>query len=177
PSEATRSTRVITSTYDVSRGQFSGGLIASTKRSGTNNLQGNFGYQLRDEALVISGEDESPLSQGYTQNQFSGGLGHSIVHDRFFGFGSLQLRRRDDIVPSLYNADPATLSRLGVSPDSVTRFFQLAGANSLAPGSYFDANRLEDNLSGLLRLDWIMPNGSSLSIRGDGSWNDQDPSR
>jgi hypothetical protein len=45
PSEATRSTRVITSTYDVTRGQFSGGQIASTTRSGTNVLQGNFSYR------------------------------------------------------------------------------------------------------------------------------------
>jgi hypothetical protein len=105
PSEATRSTRVITSTYDVTRGQFSGGQIASTTRSGTNTLQGNFSYSLRADELVISGDEESPLSQGYTQNQFSGGVGRAIVKDRFFGFVSAQLRRREDIVPSLFNAD------------------------------------------------------------------------
>jgi hypothetical protein len=99
PSEATRSTRVITSTYDVARGQFSGGQIASTTRSGTNNLQGNFGYQLRDDALVVSGEDSSVLSQGYTQNQFSGGVGRAIVKDHF-RLRSFQLRRREDILPS-----------------------------------------------------------------------------
>ncbi|MDQ6828285.1 MAG: carboxypeptidase-like regulatory domain-containing protein, partial [Gemmatimonadota bacterium] len=36
PQDAVRGTRVITSTYDVARGQFSGGQIASTTRSGTN---------------------------------------------------------------------------------------------------------------------------------------------
>ena len=38
PQDAVRSTRVVTSTYDVARGQFSGGLVASTTRSGTNGL-------------------------------------------------------------------------------------------------------------------------------------------
>jgi hypothetical protein len=64
PSEAMRSTRVITSTYDVTRGQFSGGQIASTTRSGTNQPQGNFSYSLRDDELVLTGEEESPLAQG-----------------------------------------------------------------------------------------------------------------
>src|SRR3954469_19922620 len=38
PTEALRNTRVVTSTYDVARGQFTGGQIASTTRGGTNNV-------------------------------------------------------------------------------------------------------------------------------------------
>ena len=177
PSEATRSTRVITSTYDVTRGQFSGGQIASTTRSGTNALQGNFSYSLRADELVLTGEEESPLSQGYTQNQFSGGFGRSIIKDRFFGFVSAQLRRREDIVPSLFNADAGTLARFGVSPDSVDRFFALSGANGMPPGAFFNENRVQDNVSGLGRFDWLLDNGHSLSVRADWRWNDQDPSR
>jgi len=177
PSEAMRSTRVITSTYDVTRGQFSGGQIASTTRSGTNNLQGNFGYTLRDDELVFTGEEESPLAQGYTQNQFSGGLGRAIVRDRFFAFVSGQLRRREDILPSLFNADAGTLARFGVNPDSVSRFFAITGANEMPPGAFFNENRVQDNVSGLGRFDWLMDNGHSLSLRLDWRWNDQDPSR
>ena len=177
PSEATRSTRVITSTYDITRGQFSGGQIASTTRSGTNALQGNFSYALRADELVISGDEESPLSQGYTQNQFSGGVGRAIVKDRFFGFVSAQLRRREDIVPSLFNADAGTLARFGVSPDSVQRFFGISVANGMPPGAFFNENRIQDNVSGLARLDWLLENGHSLSVRADWRWNDQDPAR
>ncbi|MDH3292470.1 MAG: carboxypeptidase-like regulatory domain-containing protein [Gemmatimonadota bacterium] len=36
PQEAIRNTRIVTNTYDVSRGRFSGGLIATTTRGGTN---------------------------------------------------------------------------------------------------------------------------------------------
>ncbi|HTL04892.1 MAG TPA: carboxypeptidase regulatory-like domain-containing protein, partial [Gemmatimonadales bacterium] len=36
PQDAVRNTRVITNSYDVARGQFSGGQVASTTRSGTN---------------------------------------------------------------------------------------------------------------------------------------------
>lgn len=177
PSEAMRSTRVITSTYDVTRGQFSGGQIASTTRSGTNRAQGNFSYSLRDDELVITGDEESPLSQGYTQNQFSGGFGRSIINDRFFGFVSAQLRRREDILPSLFNADAGTLARFGVNPDSVQRFFAISGENGMPPGAFFNENRIQDNLSSLGRFDWLLENGHSLSVRADWRWNDQDPSR
>src|SRR5206468_12854093 len=42
PQDALRSTRVITTTYDVTRGQFSGGLVTSTTKSGTSIPQGSF---------------------------------------------------------------------------------------------------------------------------------------
>ena len=177
PSEAMRSTRVGTSSYDVTRGQFSGGQIASTTRSGTNAPQGNFSYSLRDDELVLTGDEESPLAQGYTQNQFSGGFGRSIIKDRFFGFVSAQLRRREDILPSLFNADPGTLARFGVSPDSVQRFFAIAAADGMPAGAFFNENRVQDNVSGLGRFDWLLENGHSLSVRADWRWNDQDPSR
>src|SRR3989442_1341454 len=48
PQDAVRSIRVVTNAYDVARGQFSGGLIASTTRGGTNVPQASFTYGLRD---------------------------------------------------------------------------------------------------------------------------------
>lgn len=177
PQEAVRSTRVITSSYDAARGQFSGGLISSTTRSGSNTMQGNFSYALRDRDLAIEGEDPSPATQGYTQNQLSGGLGGPIVKDRLFWFGSLQLRRRDDVVPSLSNADAATLTRFGVSPDSVSRFTNLLTQAGVAPFAIAADDRLSDNASGIVRLDYLTEGGQSLSLRSDFRWSDTDPSR
>ena len=177
PQEAMRSTRVITSTYDAGRGQFSGGLISSTTRSGSNTLQGNFSYALRDRDLAIEGEDPSPATQGYTQNQLSGGLGGPIVKDRLFWFGSLQLRRRDDVVPSLANADDETLTRFGVSPDSVSRFTSLLTQAGVAPFAIAADDRLSDNASALVRLDYLTEGGQSISMRGDFRWSGTDPSR
>src|SRR2546422_5785041 len=82
PQDAIRSTRVVTNTYDVARGQFSGGLVASTTRSGTNVPQGAFTYNGRDRALAWGGVTASPFSQGYTQNQIGGGMGGPVVRDR-----------------------------------------------------------------------------------------------
>jgi hypothetical protein len=177
PQEAVRTSRVQTSNFDVSRGQFSGGLISSTTRGGSNNIQGNFTYSLRDRDLAIEGEDPSPAAQGFTQNQFSGGFGGPIVRDKLFVFGSLQLRRRDDVVTSLANSDAQTLSRFGVSPDSVERFTSLLANAGVAPFGVLADDRLSDNASALVRLDYLTDGGHSITLRGDWRLSDTDPSR
>ncbi len=177
PQEAVRNSRVQTSNFDVSRGQFSGGLISSTSRGGSNNMQGNFTYSLRDRDLAIEGEDPSPAAQGFTQNQFSGGFGGPIVRDKLFAFGAVQVRRRNDVVTSLTNSDALTLERFGVSADSVSRFTQLLTTAGVRPLSVLADDRLSDNLSGLLRLDYLTDGGHSITLRGDWRMSDQDPTR
>lgn len=177
PQEAVRTSRVQTSNFDVSRGQFSGGLISSTTRGGSNNMQGNFTYSLRDRDLAIEGEDPSPAAQGYTQNQFSGGFGGPIVRDKLFVFGSVQLRRRDDVITSLTNSDDLTLSRFGVSPDSVERFTSLLTNAGVAPFGVLADDRLSDNASALVRFDYLTDGGHSITLRGDWRSSDTDPSR
>ncbi|MEK7668861.1 MAG: carboxypeptidase-like regulatory domain-containing protein, partial [Gemmatimonadota bacterium] len=177
PQEGLRQTRVVTSTYDVSRGQFSGGLIASTTRSGSNMVQGSSQAQLRDEDLAINAGD-SPYTQGFTQNVYSGGLGGPLIRDRIFVFGSLQARLRSDPQQTLLSAGDADYARLGVSPDSVTRFLGLANLLGVRPLSVTGgATRASDNLSGLVRLDLVLSNEHTLTLRGDWRGNSQDPAR
>jgi len=178
PQDAVRNTRVVTSTYDVARGEFSGGLVASTTRSGTNVAQGSYTYTLRDRDLAWGGATSSPFGQGYTQNQIGGGLGGPIVHDRLFVFAALQGRWRGQGLTSLSSADPATLGRLGVSADSVARFLSLAGATGVPltlPGIPDD--RATDNATGLARFDWKVSDAQTVTLRFDGHWASQDPTR
>src|SRR5205085_326931 len=96
PTEAVRQTRVITNTYDVARGQFTGGQVATTTRGGTNSLAGSFSYALRDPHLEWATDQSTPTTfgQGYTQHQLSGGIGGPIIQDKLFYFGAIQVRRR-----------------------------------------------------------------------------------
>lgn len=178
PQDAIRSTRVVTSTYDVARGQFSGGLVASTTRSGTNVPQGAYTYTLRDHNLAWGGPTASPFGGAYTQNQLGGGMGGPIVQNKVFVFGALQGRWRSQGLTSLSTADPATLARLGVSPDSVARFIglvQSAGAPITVPDLPDD--RTNDYTVGLLRLDWNATDAQTLMLRLDGRWTSQQPTR
>src|SRR3989449_522031 len=90
PQDAVRSIRVVTNAYDVARGQFSGGVIASTTRGGTNVPQGSFTYALRDRSFAWGEATASPFGQGMTQNQLGGGMGGPIVPNKLFVFAALQ---------------------------------------------------------------------------------------
>ena len=178
PQDAVRSIRVITNSYDVARGQFSGGLVASTTRGGTNVPQGSFTYALRDRSVAWGEVTSSPFGQGMTQNQLGGGMGGPLIPNKLFVFAALQGRWRGQPLPSLVTADPSTLAWLGVSPDSAARFVALASATG-APVeiSGRSGDRATNNTLGLLRLDWQANDVHTLTLRLDGSWESQEPTR
>ncbi|HET7614622.1 MAG TPA: TonB-dependent receptor [Gemmatimonadaceae bacterium] len=178
PTEAIRNTRVVTSTYDVARGQFTGGQVASTTRGGTNNVQGAVSYSHRDPNLEFVDDSSAAFGQKYNQNQISFGAGGPLIKNKLFTFGALTFSRRTDPLLSLLAADPLTLQRLGTSPDSVTRFlglvqnFGLPLTSPLAPDE-----RLNDNTSALVRVDYNFAEDHSLMLRGDWRGNTQLGSR
>lgn len=177
PQEGLRQTRVVTSTYDVSRGQFSGGLVASTTRGGSNVLQGSWQGQFRNENVAVNAGD-SPYTQGYTQNQLSGGIGGPIVKDRAFVFVSGMARLRADPQQTLFSASATDFTRLGVAPDSVARFLHVADSLGVplydVPGA---DTRASNNLSGMVRLDFVLSNAHTLTFRGNWNGTSQDPAR
>ncbi|MDQ2767799.1 MAG: carboxypeptidase regulatory-like domain-containing protein, partial [Gemmatimonadota bacterium] len=178
PQEAVRNTRVVTSTYDVARGQFTGGQVASTTRGGTNNVQGAVSYSRRDPSLEFVDDTNPAFGQKYNQNQISVGAGGPIIKDKLFTFGALTFSRRTDALLSLLAADPLTLERLGTNPDSVSHFlnlvqgFGLPLTSPLAPDQ-----RLNDNTSALVRVDYNFAEDHSLMLRGDWRGNTQLGSR
>jgi hypothetical protein len=178
PQEAVRSTRVITSTYDVSRGQFTGGQVASTTRGGTNNLQGTVSYALRDPTLEFVDESSASFGQKYQQNSFSFGLGGPIAPDEAFIFGAASISRRTNPLSSLTTADARTLARLGASPDSVRRFLSGLSRFGVAPTlPGIPDQRLADQASAIVRFDWSLGELHTLTLRGDWRGSLQDGTR
>ena len=178
PAEAVRATRVITNTYDVSRGQFTGGQVASTTRGGTNNVQGVVSYALRDPDLEFVDSSSASFGQKYQQNSINLGAGGPIVRDEAFVFGALSLSRRTNPLSSLLAADPQTLSRLGASQDSVARFLsRLAGIGVAPTLPGIPDNHLADNASALVRFDYSLGEAHTLTVRGDWRGQSQDATR
>ncbi|MEO7457434.1 MAG: carboxypeptidase regulatory-like domain-containing protein [Gemmatimonadaceae bacterium] len=178
PSEAVRSTRVITNTYDVSRGQFTGGQVASTTRGGTNNVQGVVTYALRDPDLQYVDEASATFGQKYMQNSLSFGTGGPIVEDEMFIFGAASVSRRTNPLSSLLAANTQTLTRLGAAQDSVTRFLSRLdqiGVRATLPG--IPDERLNDNASAIVRYDWSIGELNTLTLRGDWRGQLQDATR
>ena len=179
PQEAVRSTRVITSTYDVARGQFTGGQIASTTRGGTNILQGSGTFNWRDPSLQWTPAVQGAYGQGYNQDTFSAGLGGPIIEDKLFYFGAVQFRSTLSPLQALSNADSLSLVRLGLSPDSVSTFVNRA--NVLFPGglpfSGLTDRRTNNNLTGIVRVDWNITDEHTLTLRGDYRTTEQERNR
>ncbi len=177
PQDAVRATRVVTNTYDVARGQFSGGLVASTTRGGTNVLQGSSNYSLRDNSLSVD-QGDSPFTSGFTQNQISGGLGGPLINNRMFAFGSAQARLRTDAQPTLVGATGTDLERLGVSPDSVARLISVLQSKGVTNAStVYPSSRNNNSYSALARFDYLLSDNHTLTLRGDWRGSSQDPSR
>jgi hypothetical protein len=170
PADAVRNTRVITSTYDVARGQFSGGEIASTTRGGTNVVQGSFTDGFRDPALSWQQGDAGAFGASYKQNTLSGGLGGPLIHDRLFAFGAFQVRDRSDPLTSLLaaQANPATLLRLGASPDSIATFLGAVSATGvpLTLGG-IPSDRRNDGDQVFIRLDAKPTDDHTIMLRFD----------
>ena len=177
PQEGVRNTRVVSSTYDVSRGGFSGGMVASVTRSGSNNVQGALRYNLRDDALAF-GDQSSAFTSSFTQHNVSGGVGGPVIPNRLFAYLSGSARLRSDPSTTLYTAQVADLERLGLAPDSVERFMDIV--DDIGAGPDFQRSgedRSNDNLSGMLRLDYLVSNNHTLTLRGDWRGSQQEPSR
>src|SRR2546423_554886 len=91
---------------------------------------------------------------------------------------SFSVSRRTAPLLSLLPAAPLTLERLGTNPDSVSRFlnlvqgFGLPLTSPLAPDE-----RLNDNTSALVRVDYNLAEDHSLMLRGDWRGNTQLGSR
>src|SRR5690242_8009019 len=170
PTEAVRQTRVITNTYDVARGQFTGGQVATTTRGGTNQLAGSFSYALRDPHLEFATDQTTPTTfgQGYTQHQLSGGIGGPIIPDKLFYFSAFQVRRRLDPLQTITGADALTLQRLGMQPDSASRFRDLVGGYGI-PLSVpsIPTDRQSDNGTAIVRVDYHVNDDHSLMLRGN----------
>jgi hypothetical protein len=168
PSEALRSTHTITNTYDVARGQFSGGLIAATTQGGTNTTIWSLAPYLRLRDLS-TGTDAPPTStQLRSQQQLSGNFGSALVSDRLFTFTAFQLSRRFDQSTSLLNTDATSLLRAGVSPDSIRRFLNILQRTGVPEhGSGSDGGRDALNATVFERLDYVINDAHTLTIRGD----------
>ncbi len=168
PRDAIRSTRVVTSTYDVAKGQFSGGEIASSTRSGTNAAQSSFTYDFQPSALQGGAAPSAAFSRQYSLGRASGSVGGPLIHNRLFAFGAAEVSRKANPIATLLVSDPATDLRLGIATDTVQRFLGIVNALGIPvnPDGIPNDQTL-DRASFLGRLDFVANDANHLTLRAD----------
>lgn len=167
PQNSVRAVRVITNAYDPARGQFTGGQVATTTLSGSSRVAGNASFNLQQPALQFPTIPSRSFGQRYTQNNGSVGIGGPLVKDQAFYFFSAEYDRRTDPLASLLDANAASLTNLGLDPDSLSRFLQFAQRNGLASRDGTPSDRATTSLSTLTRLDWDVTPSNAVMVRGD----------
>jgi hypothetical protein len=155
PRDAIVGTAVAPTSYDVSRGGFSGGQLAITAYPGGNFYNRMAHLTLDAPSLQWTDAVGRQTGQQYTNVQVSGTAAGPIVWNRVFYSVSAQLGRRSSDLRSLLADDPFALQRVGVAHDSVTRLVTALALNGLPLTSgRVSSGRETDNASLLARLDW-----------------------
>lgn len=168
PSEGVRSVGVFGTTYDVSKGQFSGGQIAASTISGTNLWGGAFTAQVDDPALRYGGPPAGLTTRNGQLLRMGAGGGGALVRDRLFVYGALDLSHSGSDAPALDRLDADALRQLALARDSALRFAQIArGLGIVQPGASPLAGAGNDAMRGLARVDWALSRHGSFTARLD----------
>ena len=176
PQDAVRTTRVTTNNYDVSKGNFSGGMVSVTTKGGSNRVSGSLSSSFQNQSLAWGGNTSSSFGAGNTNEGFGTGFGGPIQRDKVFLFGSFNVSRQINPIPSLSTADASTLSRLGASSDSTNKFVSLVNGLGLTQrAGVISDNRNTDRFSGIARFDWNAGAIHVVTFTGQLSLNGTDP--
>jgi hypothetical protein len=179
PRDASVSSAVITSPYDVSRGGFSGAQTSLRTRSGSNFLTRGMSLNVDAPQLQWSDRAGQSLGQEYTNVSLGGTVSGPLKYDKAFYNVSYQLGRRANDLQTLLNTNSDGLTAVGVSSDSVSRLISILN-NSHIPLTVGSArnDRISDNGSLFGSLDFAPPSstsGQALNISFNGSWGKQNP--
>ncbi|MBI4905226.1 MAG: TonB-dependent receptor, partial [Acidobacteria bacterium] len=104
--------RVLTSSFDAEYGNFSGGQVVVTTKSGTNQLHGSAFEFLRNTNLSAR-NFFAPTRASYDRNQFGGTLGGAFKKDTAFFFADYQGTRMRRGVDTGLIPVPSALNRAG----------------------------------------------------------------
>ena len=108
--------QVLTSNFDAQYGNFSGGQVAVTTKSGTNQIHGSGFEFLRNTGLDARNFFSSDRAK-YDQNQFGGALGGPIRKDNLFFFADYQGTRLTQGIDTGLITVPSLSDRSGTLSD------------------------------------------------------------
>jgi len=155
PRDAFVATRVASTSYDVSRGGFSGGQLSISANAGGNFSQRLAHVTFDSRSLQATDAVGRELGAPYNNTQLSGAASGPIVLDKVFYNVAAQMGRRSSDLQSLVTSDAFALQRVGVSRDSVTRLLNVLGSRGVPfSTNTVPTDRLTDNFSLLGRVDW-----------------------
>src|SRR6185295_6987899 len=155
PRAARTETRVTGTTYDATRGGFTGANVDVRLGPGSRNYQRQNGFVTFDPR-TLQYTDPTTRSLGTTSGgaRTSFGADGELIRRALTYNVAIDLARSVADPATLLDADAQSLLRAGASPDSVARIIALSSPMGLPlSGRGVPSNRLHDGITWLGRLD------------------------
>ena len=179
PRDASISTSLSTSPFDVSRGGFSGGNLNIRSGLGSNYKERGISLALNAPQLEWTDRAARELGSEYTRVSVSGKAAGPITLNKTFYNVSYELSRNSQLNPTLLNTSPVALATAGIATDSVTRLVEILGLQSVGGISdVFRSQRLNDRGLVFGSIDVSPPqstSGQTFGFTFNGQWGRQSP--
>jgi hypothetical protein len=175
PRDANVSISLVTTPYDVSRGNFSGGLVAVRTARPSNVIIRSSSANIDAAALQWTDPAARSLGQQYANVSVGGLLAGAIQPEKSFYNFSYQAGRRQSDLRSVLNTDALGLQTDGIAADSVERLISILKRWHVPlAADGVPSNRLTDQATVLGSFDFAPPSstaGQSVDVTYSGSWN------
>jgi hypothetical protein len=179
PRDANVSTSLVTTPYDVSRGNFSGGLLSVRTQPGSNYSVRTMSTAFDAPSMQWTDAAARSLGQRYRSMSVGGRLSGPIRFDKAFYSLAYQAGRRGSDLQTLLNTDALGLRTAGIAVDSVSRLLSILQRTRVptsVPG--FPNDRMTDNASVFGTIDFNPPtstSGEAYNLTFNGTWTRQNP--
>jgi hypothetical protein len=179
PRDASISTSLSTSPFDVSRGGFSGGNLNVRSGLGSNYKERGVSVQLNAPQAQWTDRAARALGAEYTNISISGKTAGPISLNKTFYNFAYEASRRSQFNPSLLGTSPIGLNTAGIASDSVSRLVQILGTQSVGGfDDFYRSQRQQDRGSILGSIDYSPPQsatGQTIGFTVNGQWTRQSP--
>jgi outer membrane receptor protein involved in Fe transport len=164
--EAVREFQVETNVFDVSRGNFTGGVVNAVTRGGTNQFRGTvFGYRRADSWTKSDFLGRPPTE--FTSNQYGLTLSGPIIRDKLHFYFVFDRQDRTQPTFAVDASSKAIAEASTVHPDSLVRLMSIL-QNVYGYDTTGEQGRIittTDQSSIFARLDWTISNSHQLQLR------------
>jgi hypothetical protein len=163
PVDAVKEYQVLVAPYDVRYGDFTGALVNTVTRSGTNELTGSAFSYWRSDRLGRPQDDST--SQPYERLQTGFSFGGPVRRNRIHFFVAPEVQRLTSPAPGAYLGQPETsAAKLRIDPADISRFEDVMKKYGLIPGSAGVVTNKSNLLNVFIRVDAAIPEWNSRII-------------
>ncbi len=158
--------QLVTSSFDVRQGGFTGGSVNAITKSGTNELHGDLYGYYSDDGMVGSGPEDFAELGTFEDSEFGGSLGGTLSRDKVFFFTNYTTSQYDQ--PTGWSLDGSTGQpwQDGCCVEEAEQFRQFNIANyDYDPGGLGQLTRGRPADRFFLRFDFNLNQSNTLVAR------------